>query len=48
VVRAPSLAEEDARRLHRERDRLISERVQHVNRIKGLCRVIQRTVSFWG
>jgi transposase len=23
--------------LHRERDRLISERVQHVNRIKGLC-----------
>jgi transposase len=37
VVRAPSVAEEDARRLHRERDRLVSERVQHVNRIKGLC-----------
>jgi transposase len=37
VVRAPSIAEEDARRLHRERDRLISERVRHVNRIKGLC-----------
>jgi transposase len=37
VVRVPSVAEEDARRLHRERDRLISERVQHVNRIKGLC-----------
>jgi len=37
VVRAPSLAEEDARRPHRERDRLISERVRHVNRIKGLC-----------
>ena len=37
VVRAPSVAEEDARRLHRERDRLISERVRHVNRIKGLC-----------
>ena len=37
VVRAASIAEEDARRLHRERDRLISERVQHVNRIKGLC-----------
>ena len=32
-----SVAEEDARRLHRERDRLVSERVQHVNRIKGLC-----------
>jgi transposase len=37
VVRVPSIAEEDARRLHRERHRLISERVQHVNRIKGLC-----------
>ena len=37
VVRVPSVAEEDARRLHRERDRLVSERVQHVNRIKGLC-----------
>src|SRR5215475_7650250 len=37
VVRVPSVAEEDARRLHRERDRLVCERVQHVNRIKGLC-----------
>src|SRR6476659_8771184 len=37
VVRVPSVAEEDARRLHRERDRLTCERVQHVNRIKGLC-----------
>jgi transposase len=37
VVRVPSIAEEDARRLHRERDRLIKERVGHVNRIKGLC-----------
>ena len=36
VVRVPSIAEEDGRRLHRERGRLISERVQHVNRIKGL------------
>ncbi len=36
VVRVPSVAEEDARRLHRERDRLIGERVRHVNRIKGL------------
>jgi transposase len=36
VVRVPSPAEEDARRPHRERDRLIGERVQHVNRIKGL------------
>ena len=37
VVRVPSVAEEDARRLHRERHRLVGERVQHVNRIKGLC-----------
>jgi transposase len=37
VVRVPSVAEEDARRLHRERDRLVAERVQHGNRIKGLC-----------
>src|SRR6201982_3555513 len=36
VVRVPSVAEEDDRRLHRERSRLINERVQHVNRIKGL------------
>src|SRR5215468_6056317 len=34
VVRVPTVAEEDDRRLHRERDRLINERVQ-LNRIKG-------------
>src|SRR6202022_3910274 len=39
VVRVPSIAEEDARRLHRERDRLTKERVQHANRIKGLCAI---------
>jgi transposase len=39
VVRVPSVAEEDDRRLHRERDRLINERIQHVNRIKGLCAI---------
>ena len=39
VVRVPGVAEEDDRRLHRERDRLINERGQHVNRIKGLCAV---------
>src|SRR5204862_5769531 len=32
VVRVPSVVEEDDRRLHRERDRLINERIQHVNR----------------
>jgi transposase len=39
AVRVPTLAEEDARRLHRERDRLTKERVQHANRIKGLCAI---------
>jgi transposase len=39
VVRVPSVAEEDDRRLHRERARLICERVQHVNRIKGLLAI---------
>src|SRR5499427_2326090 len=39
VVHVPTVDEEDSRRLHRERDRLINERVQHVNRIKGLCAV---------
>ncbi len=36
MVRVPSVEREDARRTHRERQRLIAERVQHVNRIKGL------------
>jgi transposase len=36
MVPVPSLAREDARRTHRERQRLVAERVQHVNRIKGL------------
>jgi transposase len=36
MVRVPSIEQEDARRTHRERQRLIAERVQHVNRIKGL------------
>src|ERR1700747_302705 len=39
VVRVPSVAEEDNRRLHRERGRLINERIQHVNRIKGLLAI---------
>src|SRR5262249_47404513 len=37
VVCVPNVEQEDAKRLHRERRRLIAERVQHVNRIKGLC-----------
>ena len=39
VVRIPGVGEEDDRRLYRERDRLVAERVQHVNRIKGLCAI---------
>jgi transposase len=36
MVRPPSVAQEDWRRLSRERKVLVSERTQHVNRIKGL------------
>jgi transposase len=39
VLRVPGVAEEDDRRLHRERDRLTNERIQHVNRIKRLCAI---------
>jgi transposase len=38
-MRVPSVAEEDDRRLHRERGGLIGERIQHVNRIKGLLAI---------
>ena len=36
VVRVPTPADEDERRLGRERQRLVGERVGHTNRIKGL------------
>jgi len=36
MVVIPSVEEEDLRRSHRERDRLIHERTAHINRIKGL------------
>jgi transposase len=36
VVRIPTVAEEDLRRSHRERSRLICERTAHTNRITGL------------
>jgi transposase len=36
MVKAPSPEEEDRRRLGRERKTLIAERVEHVNRIKGV------------
>jgi transposase len=35
-VRIPSVEEEDLRRSHRERSRLVRERTAHINRIKGL------------
>lgn len=36
VVRVPTVEEEDARRLHRELDRLTKERTAHSNRIRAL------------
>src|SRR3954451_16965189 len=36
IVKAPTPDEEDRRRLSRQREVLTAERVQHVNRIKGL------------
>jgi transposase len=36
VVQPPTVDEEDAKRLHREREFLMKERVQHIGRIKGL------------
>ena len=36
MAKPPTLEEEDRRRLGRERKTLIAERVEHVNRIKGL------------
>jgi transposase len=36
MVRPPSAEDEDRRRLRRERDRLLQERIRHTNRIRGL------------
>ncbi len=36
TVRVPTVAEEDAKRFHRERKRLMSERTGHINRIRAL------------
>ena len=38
IVHVPTEEQEDARRMSRERDRLVKERTAHVNRIKGLLR----------
>jgi transposase len=36
MVRVPTVAEEDAKRTHRERKRLVKERTGHINRVKAL------------
>lgn len=40
VVRVPTVEEEDARRLHRERERLTKERTGHTTRVKSLLALI--------
>lgn len=52
VVRAPSADDEDERRLHRERQRLVRERTGHINRIKALLiahgiRALRITDKHW-
>jgi transposase len=46
ILSIPSIAEEDAKRLHRERQFLMKERVQHIGRIKGLL-ATQGIRDFW-
>ena len=45
IVRVPSVAEEDARRASRERDRLVEEQTGHTNRIKALLRLVGMAVG---
>jgi transposase len=45
IVRVPSVAEEDARRASRERDRLVKEQTAHSNRIKALLRLLGMDVG---
>jgi transposase len=40
VVQVPAVEAEDVRRTSRERKRLVKERVAHINRIKGLLRLV--------
>jgi transposase len=52
VVRVPTREEEDARRVHRERQRLVRERTGHLNRIKALLiahgiRTVRITDAKW-
>jgi transposase len=45
IVRVPSVAQEDARRSSRERDRLVKEQTGHTNRIKALLRLAGMAVG---
>jgi transposase len=45
VVRVPTVAEEDARRLHRERERLTKERTGHITRVKSLLALVGRRLK---
>jgi transposase len=45
MVRVPTVDEEDAKRHHRERERLIAAKTTHVNRIKGLLATQGITVT---
>jgi len=45
IVRVPSVAEEDARRASRDRDRLVTEQTAHTNRIKALLRLLGMAVG---
>ena len=45
IVRVPGVEQEDARRLSRERDRLVTEQTAHTNRIKALLRLLGMAVG---
>ena len=47
VVRVPSVAQEAAMRLDRERARLVGERTAHVNRIRGLLALHGASFKGW-
>jgi transposase len=48
VVRVPTLEQEDARRAHRELERLGHERTAHINRIRGLLVLQNLRVKYVG
>ena len=45
IVRVPSVAQEDARRASRERDRLVKEQTAHTNRLKALLRLVGMAIG---